>query len=338
MTRLIFTLMVLTGIFISGCAQKVTVRALQPAQFDKAASAKVIGVAPFDRDDVGLGAKIESGLADYSLKPGQGYFTVVARTDLDRVLNEQALSHSGLADDSAVAQLGRLIGAQALVSGSVHAASASDRSYRENRTRCAASDKKGKCLKTERYTVWCTKRSFTLSASARMVSVENGDLLAAKNLTQNSTASHCRDESGGLLSKSEGLNRLADRAAAEFISAITPSYIRFQVVLIDDLDVRLPGEHEQRFEAALAFIKENRLDRGKELLSGLMDATGGQSYAVAYNLGVLCEAEGDYDEAKSLYHQADRLTLKPVKPINEAIVRIDAVAAKHNRALKQMAR
>lgn len=339
MNRLFFVAAFLLGLLLSGCAQKITVKALQPAEFDRAASVKTVGVAPFAKDDVGLGPKIETRLANHRLKPGQPYFTVVSRADLDRVLAEQSFQHSGLADDGAVAGLGRLVGAQALVSGIVTAASVIDTSYTENRTRCVETDKKGKCLKSERYNVSCIKRSFSLSAQARMVAVEQGDLIAAKNLYQSSVWTHCEDGGGnGLPARKEGLDRLADQAAAEFVAAITPRYVTFQVELIDKLDVKLPAEYERRFDSALAFIKQDRLDRGGELLADLMDAARGKSAAVAYNLGVVREAEGVYAEAKKLYMHADRQSDKPVKVIGEAIKRIDSVIAKHNRALEQMAR
>jgi tetratricopeptide (TPR) repeat protein/TolB-like protein len=49
-------------------------------------------------------------------------FIVLARGDLQQVLNEQALSQTGLVDTATAVRMGRLLGAQALITGRVHLA------------------------------------------------------------------------------------------------------------------------------------------------------------------------------------------------------------------------
>lgn len=340
MQRNTLALIALAGLLsLSGCAQKVTIKTLQPAQIDRAASAKQIGVLPFDSDYIGLGPKIEATLAAYQLEPGKSYFTVVGRSDLDRVIEEQKFQHSGLADDAKAAQLGQLAGAQALISGTVSTAAVNDSVHYENRSRCASSDKNGKCLKTESYPVPCRKRTATLAAQVRMVDVQKGDLITARNFNETNSWTYCYDGSADQTpSKEQGLSMLADRIASQFVRIVTPRYVSFEVELIEKLDVEVPGAQEDKFDGALSYIKEGRFDRGAQLLGDLMDETGRQSYAVAYNLGVLREAEGNYAEAKRLYVLADRLAVKPVKPINRAVSRIDGVIAKHNKALEQIGR
>ena len=51
-------------IIMSGCAQKVNIRALEPAEIDRAAKTKKITVVPFENDRVGLSNKIEANLVN----------------------------------------------------------------------------------------------------------------------------------------------------------------------------------------------------------------------------------------------------------------------------------
>ena len=46
-------------------------------------------------------------------------FSLVERSELDKVLREQNISNSGLIDDSQAAQIGKLLGIDAMITGSV---------------------------------------------------------------------------------------------------------------------------------------------------------------------------------------------------------------------------
>jgi len=57
--------------------------------------------------------------------------------------------------------------------------------------------------------------------------------------------------------------------------------------------------------------------------------------SVSYNLGVIREAQGDYEDAKRFYSLADKAALTPVDAINEALVRIDTLIRKQAHAKAQ---
>lgn len=56
---------------------------------------------------------------------------------------------------------------------------------------------------------------------------------------------------------------------------------------------------------------------------------------MSYNLGVIREAQGDYEDAKRFYSLADKAALTPVDAINEALVRIDTLIRKQAHAKAQ---
>jgi hypothetical protein len=55
-------------------------------------------------------------------------------------------------------------------------------------------------------------------------------------------------------------------------------------------------------------------------------------------LGVIKEAEGKYQEAKSYYEAADNLMLEPVDEINAAVLRIAREIRERKITQEQMAR
>ena len=331
------------GFILSGCASQLSISALQPAEIDRAATLKQVGVLPFDERDeskrrshnVNLGPKIEAKLAAYQLD-NSNYFTVVSRSDLDRIISEQKFQRSGLVDESRVAEIGRLAGAQSLISGSVSSTSLNDSSYRATRTRRVGCDSKGKNCRTQTYTVPCKTRTISLGAQVRMVDVSRGDLVTAQSYNETLKRQACQDTSSTLPSLQEGIEILSDRVANDFVRKITPQRITFKVTLIEKLDVKLPKEHEEKFKSALAFLKAGRMDRSDQLLTELLHDSQQQSYAIAYNLGVIKEASANYNDAKSLYAIADSLTLKPVKEIKLAVNRIDGLISQHHRAHNQI--
>lgn len=327
-------------VIMSACSSKATIRALEPAEIDRAASVKKVAVLYFEndhaRDGVNFAAKLEAILTSYQIDD-KNYFTVISHNDLDHILDAQKRQHSGLYDDNKVVELGKLTGAQAIISGAISSASSNDTRYRETRTRDQC-DSSGKNCTTVEYDVSCTTRVIGLGVQVRMVDIERGDLITAQSFDASNEWSACRDRKETLPSRSQGLEKLSVQLAQQFVSKITPRYISFNVSLLDDVDISLSGEQEERFEAAIAFAESGRTDRAEYLFTQLHQEVQHQSYAIAYNLGVIKESKGDYGDAKRLYQTADHLALEPIDEINQAIERIDRIKSNSEKALDQLKR
>lgn len=349
-------------VLAAGCTTTTEIRALQPAQVGEAASLTTIGVAPFEqkaKTSVSLDSKIEAELANYQLEPGENYFKVVDRANLESIINEQKFQLSGLADKKKAAQIGKLSGAQALVVGNVSSAGVEDRKYRENRVRYVNCDKKGKNCTKQEYTVSCTARTVTVGAQVKLSNVERGEFITANNYNQNKTWKTCEDggssdigqditaikclfgncsesEKVSFPSADQGLELIADEIASAFVFRLVPHYITFKVALYKKPEVKLEKAQNEEFKSGLDFIKAGRVDRAETIFVSLMDATQNKSFAVTYNLGVIREAQGDFDEAKNLYEAADQLTLSPEKNINAALARITKLISDRDEAIKQI--
>ena len=331
-TILLFT----TTLFIflmSGCAQKVSMRALEPAEIDRAAATKKIAVANFSNDSIGLSGKIEAKLARFRID-NKSYFTIVSRNDFNKIVEEQKIQNSGLVDQETVVEIGNLIGAQAIISGNVGRATAQDSYFYEKRSRCA--DKK--CKELIYYKVRCMKRVVGLSAELRMVDISQGDIIYADTMNRSRTFTHCSDDSRALPSREMAAQDLAESIANNFIYKLTPHYRNFRVVLLEDPDLDYNDKQEQLLEVSLKYIEQGRFDKAEKFLIDLIDSTGSQSYVAFYNLGVVKEAEGNYLEAKEYYENADNLMVEPIQEINAAVIRINSLIEKRQRTQAQLAR
>lgn len=323
------------SIFASGCAQKVRIKALNPAEVGAMASKKRVAVSKFRKDTLGLSGKIEAEISKQTLDKKR-YFTVLSRNDMNKIISEQNLQSSEVMDEKTSAKIGKLIGAQAIVGGEVVSSQAQTGSYLDNRKECVSYNKDG-CASYRYYKVTCNTIKATVSANINILNVENGTIIYGDTISKEYDADSCKYSSGKVLSKAQALNRLASSIANEFVYKLTPNYIYFSVTLLEKIKLETATDKQHKnFERALAYIKAARYDKSMKILEKLMEELDGKSYVVAYVDGVVLEATGDFDKAKKLYAIADDVTIEPIEEINLAINRIDRLIEKREEAKKQM--
>lgn len=331
-----YFLFLFTILFIaifSGCSNHVRLQALKPAEVDRATTTKNIAVVTFNNDRVGLSSKIESNLARHRVE-NKPFFTMVSRSDFRDIIREQKLQNSGLVDTQDIVEVGELIGAQAIISGNVGRASLSDSHFYKTRSRCV--DKK--CKEVYYYKVRCTERVISLSAEVKMVDVALGDIIYADDMVRSSTFYQCRGDTRTLPSKESVAQDLAASMAESFTYKLTPHYKYFNVELLEKPDLDYTDEQEDLLENALKYIEHNRYDKASALLTELVDSTGQQSYVAFYNLGVVKEAQGNYDKARLYYERADNLTGEAIEAVSIAYNRINAAIEEQRIINEQMNR
>jgi hypothetical protein len=318
---------------VSGCSQKVVIRALEPAEIDRSAQTKKLAVAAFSNDRVGLSNKVEASLVNKKID-NKNYFTIVNRKDFDKIIGEQKIQNSGLIDVSTAVEVGSLIGAEAIITGNVGRVTSSDTHYYANRFKCLDL----KCKEISKYTVGCTKRVVGLSAEIRMIDVTKGDIIYADTMNQISELTHCKDDSRALPSEDIVAQKLANIIAENFTYKLTPHYRYFEVVLLEKPDIDYNDKEEKLLEVSIEYIKQNRYDKAEKYLVDLIDSTKQKSYVAFYNLGVIKEAEGKYIEAQKYYKVADDLVIEPVAEVSVAYNRIQNMIDKNNQVNTQLSR
>jgi len=330
--NIVLLMVAVVAILFTGCAQKVKVKALQPAEVGEMASKKKVAIMSFHNDKIGLSSKIEAQISKHKLDEKR-YFTVLSRKNINKVLKEQKLQSSEVMDEKTATKVGKLIGAQALINGDV-SSSGKESSYKKQITECLEYYKDGKCATWNKKYVTCQVTKVSVAASINIINMETASIIYADNITKAYSADSCKVRE--VLSKNQAIQTLAARVANEFVYKLTPHYIYFDVELLDSIEFEVSELQEKQLEAALKYVEAGRFDKAERIMTKLHKSLNARSYVIAYDLGVIKEARGEFDQAKVLYAVADETMLEPIEAINKAVLRIDKLISDRERAKSQI--
>ncbi|MEN6466450.1 MAG: hypothetical protein ABFD62_14855 [Syntrophaceae bacterium] len=335
-----FAFLAVLSIFAAGCATKVPVNMLKPANYHEAAMAKVVAVVPFNgRGGQEFASEIEGVLGSITIDDRQ-YFTLIDRTSLDKVMSEMKFSQSGLVDPSKAVQLGKMLGAQGIYTGTVQQSFKSSY-YRENREECARYEEykdskgrtqQGKCLRYKRWTVNCTKNVMNFICNPKLVEVQTGRVVYARNLSGFAEDGKCED-AGSPRGEYELLETAKAQVKMSFRQDIAPYYETKLIKLMDSTDGITNPAASEKLKQGITWAGKKRLDKACELWGQAASLTS-TSYALAYNLGVCAESRADVEAANRLYKKAEDLLGKPDDDISLAVMRTGE-AVKNARKLSQ---
>lgn len=318
--------LILSLLLLNACATAIKTTALVPARYHEAAVLKEVAVLPFDgRGGREFATEIEGILGSINIGDKQ-YFTLVERTKIDKVMNEMKFSQSGLVDESRAAQLGKMVGARGIYTGVINRATYVDKPYIEERSECIEREKSksilgGKCLIWNKYHVNCMERIATFEFTPKLIEVETGRVVYSRTILKTADARGCSDDSTPLASAVELIGRAKDMAKEEFRRDVAPHYVNFEIVLMDSKDGIASKEAENKFERALDYAKNNRMDRACELW-GEARILSPNAPSILYDLGICAEITGDLEKAYDLYKKADRELGKPDDNITKALSRV----------------
>ena len=340
-----FTLLILGSILfmMAGCATKIRVNMLQPAQYHEASLTKAVAVAPFS----GPGgreftAELESVLSGIGIDDKQ-YFTLVDRASIDNVVSEMKLSQSGLVDEKTAVKLGKLIGAQGIYTGIVTLNNYDDSPYREKRQTCVRYEQKrdqkgnifqGACLQWRYYEVRCLKRTANFAVTPKLVDVATGRVLYSRNLSALKESTGCED-TRPTQSEMVLLEQAKEDVKKEFRRDIAPYYVTREIRLINSKDGIESKEAIDKLKRGMEYADKGRMDSACELWGEARNLAA-NSYALLYNLGVCAESRGDLDAALLLYRQSDKILGKPNDDISLALNRTSDAIKNRNKLKEQL--
>ncbi len=322
-------LLLLAGLFVlSGCATKVRVNMLQPAQYHEASLTKAVAVTPFSGPGGSeFAAELESVLSGIGIDD-KSYFTLVDRASIDKVISEMKFSQSGLVDEKTAAQLGKLVGAQGIYTGLINANGYDDTRYKETRQECARyekrKDKKGNvysvCAQWRNYSVRCVKRVATFAVTPKLVDVTTGRVLYSRTLSATTQSAGCED-TRPVESEMVLLDQARAQVKDQFRRDIAPYYVTREIRLKDNTDGIESKDAKDKLKRGMDYADKGRLDAACELWGEARNLAPG-SFALLYNLGVCAESRGDLDAALNLYRQSDRILGKPDDDLSLALARV----------------
>jgi len=197
---------------------------IKPAKIDLSRYKK-IAVLDFDgTQGKKIASYIESEISKVRINQ-KPYFNLISRSHLDKVLKEQALHMTGAINPKTASKVGGILGAGAVITGSVNAYDSEDRQY-------YASDRAS-----------CIDRTVFVSFTAQFINVQTGEIITSIREEKKNTATQKkggRKESTGSLvadlltagieagleigfgPEEQMLDQAAQIVAANFVKKITP--------------------------------------------------------------------------------------------------------------------
>ena len=318
---------------IYGCAM-VRATTITPAQIDLSRYKK-IAVLDFDgTQGKKIASYIESEISKVQIdqKP---YFNLISRSHLDKVLKEQALHMTGAINPKTASKVGGILGAGAVITGSVNTYDSEDRQY-------YASDGAS-----------CMDRTVFVSFTAQFINVQTGEIITSIREEKKNTATQKRGgrkESTGSLAaeiliagieatleigfgpKEQMLDQAAQIVAANFVKKITPrvetTYINLETQDEETGMLGMVGIRQTPEQKALNDMIKAGCDYGKaglweKAMSIWEDALKKKPTcaAVYFNLGVAYEMKGNLTKSKEMYEKA--ANLKPDSKYIKAVAKIE---------------
>ncbi|MDZ7267287.1 MAG: hypothetical protein ONB48_08145 [candidate division KSB1 bacterium] len=246
------------------------------------------------KKDRGIGA-VSTGFLGLGSKEGRSFqtgaytniFRVVERSQIQQVMNELQLAQTGLVDESSAAQVGRVLGVDAIIMGSVNVAYQS-RWLQEEREK----DKK-------KYQVNCEKRNANVSASIRIIKVETGEVIGTHDSQNKQEKKKCEGEYGDLPLPETMVDQCLEKVADELVDYFAPEFVLQKLKFEYDMG----DEYKRQTETAKRAIKDYDLDTAYLQFAAIVEQDP-YNHAANFNLGVLHEAVGNYKKAQEKYNFA----------------------------------
>jgi tetratricopeptide (TPR) repeat protein len=221
-------------------------------------------------------------------------FVLIERNRLDQVLQEQRLGQSGLLDEAQAAQVGKILGVDAIVAGTVSFTltdqpSREERTYTENKRQYT------------RY-VTCLQREGLMKVHARVVSTASGQVLGSVDRPLPIKEKHCADEDGVLPTR-QSVAEASSHDVAELIANYLAPHFELREFELEKIRNK---QFEGLGERAAELAEGLRVDEAYIIYKSIQDKDP-YSPEVLVDLATLNEVVGNYSQAKEFYDQAYQL-------------------------------
>lgn len=257
------------------------------------------GITKIKTGFLGLG----SGKKGKSLLEGSftNVYEVLERTQLMQIIEEKKLSASGMVTDDQTIDLGGMLGVQALVTGSVDY-SHKDTEYKGSREKQKKKD--GKKVKVK-YTVNCKKRQVKVRVRAKIINAETGQIIGSTSANKSYTKDHCEDSWGSLPSVDEMINDGLKELVPKIANYFAP-YYKLQSFELDKISTK---KFKKNAEKAANLAEDLKVDEAYFIYNKIYEL---DSYnpKVIYNLGIMNEVVGNFQEANEFYEMAQQLKIE----------------------------
>jgi tetratricopeptide (TPR) repeat protein len=219
-------------------------------------------------------------------------YTVVERSEIDKIMSEQKLGASGAVSDGDAAEVGKLLGLDVIITGgySTDLKTTSKTNTRKNSKTGAV---------TYSYSAY---KVATIEVTMKIISVETGQILSltTKTKVQKASASSSKNKSEAyskLPTDQSVITSGLKAVSLDLVSYFTPVFV-YQGLSVEKPKVK---DYKDEFKEARKEVKAKNLSKAFAIVKGVYDADPYDA-AMAHNMGVLYEAVGNYEQAIQ-YHQ-----------------------------------
>lgn len=299
----------LLATLLVGCSSNPSVRTRMevPARFPEAARLQQVAVVTFDgQNGRDFTAKFEGILAGIRVN-NKPQFSVIDRTQVEKVLKEMQFGQSGVVSEQTAVRLGNMVGAKAIFTGVIGTNQFTKEDYYDNSQRKA-----------------CVKKTAALVVTPKMINVQSGQIVYAKTISMSRSFDSCALMS---LFKSEPSAEsmtadLRQEFAQEISRDFAPQTIDAEVQLLDDPKGISSSEGKARLDRGLEFAKGGRMDRACEIWNSALPSES-NAPSLLYDVGLCNELNSEFQTALDFYRKSDRLHDKPMAVIGDAIKRME---------------
>ncbi len=235
-------------------------------------------------------------------------FEILDRQNLARIMDEHSLSETGIIDESTAAEIGKIIGAAALVFGRIQ----TDQYQEDLKEGTPYKDKKGRSHQINTRT-----GSYRVAANLQVIDIQTARILAVKSLSANQSAISIADgKDPASIDRNALYAKCLKDISEKFIRMVAPYDVRVRAAFLTD---KLLPEVDQ----AIGYFRIGEWEEGMTFLRGSIGKTGLPLEVQAktfYNLGLAETYAGQFDEA--IEHLKTALSLNPrSKRIQKTILR-----------------
>lgn len=237
-------------------------------------------------------------------------FNVIERSRMMEVVEEQKLGAMGLLDASQAAQLGQILGVQAMVMGNI-SYTYKDNRFQEKRTY------RGKDKKTYTKLVDCLERTVTVTVRARVISAESGQIVGVKEASRSNSDKKCEADIGNVTPLEQMADDLTRIVSTEVVDYLAPRFV------LEEFEFeKLKADNFKDVGDDAAEMAENLDVDGAYAIYKTIYDEDPYNPKVMYNLGILEEVVGNFDAAKGYYEMAAQLK-SDEKKYKKALDRLD---------------
>lgn len=243
-------------------------------------------------------------------------FTIVERSRLEQVLGEQSLGKSGVIDETQAASLGKVLGVDAIIVGTV--SPIADQTTTREEVSVYRNDQWIKTMGD------CVTNKVSVETRMRIINVNNGQIIGTKESSYKNADKKCADELGQLASVEDLIKQCVQASVYnDFVNYIAPRFVLWEF----ELKKIKVDQYEDLSDKAIDAFESGNFDNAYVIYASILKEDTYNDVA-HYNVAVINEIVGNFQEAQDEYQSA--LNIRQDEDYTKALNHCQATNAFNN--------